>query len=105
MNRFNRELIGLHSERWHTLEFMFLCWSSQDIQNPGACEASMHLLCPQLDTGLIPTSPDSRGVTVPSESRGGGRLLDEIHGPESHAVFDVTLEHATRPELHPRKDP
>ena len=55
-----------------------------------------------VDTGLIPTSPDSRGVTVPSESRGGGRLLDEIHGPESH---DVTLEHATRPELHPRKDP
>lgn len=55
MNRFNRELIGLHSERWHTLEFMFLCWSSQDIQNPGACEASMHLLCPQLDSW----TPDS----------------------------------------------
>ena len=42
---------------------------------------------------------------LPFESRGGGRLLDEIHGPESHAVFDVTLEHATRPELHPKKDP
>jgi len=26
----------------------------------------------------------------------GGRLLDEIHGSESHAVFDVTLEHAMR---------
>ncbi|CAK8994889.1 unnamed protein product [Durusdinium trenchii] len=26
----------------------------------------------------------------------GGRLIDELQGPESHALFDVTLEHALR---------